>query len=111
MPESRAAKITLGAPSGDAAETFIFATCAGIGVFSFQRAASAYGLPSERSDAASHATSNHGCCSSIWINLCPTTPVAPRIPTGTRLFIGYLEFYNKRREIPCYRAIERLPWS
>ena len=40
-------------------------------------------LPSERSDAASHATSNHGCCSSICTNRCPTMPVAPRIPTGT----------------------------
>src|SRR5215469_10049222 len=60
MLASRAAKMTLGAPSGDAGETVILATLAGIGVRSFQRAASAYGRPSERSEAASHATSNHG---------------------------------------------------
>src|SRR5579864_7129219 len=82
MPASKAAKITLGAPSGDAGETFIFATFAGIAVLNFQRAASAYSRPSERSEAASHATSNQRWCSSIWINRCPTMPVAPRIPTG-----------------------------
>src|ERR1700746_633839 len=60
MAASSAAKITLGAPSGDAGETFIFATFAGIGVRNFQRAASAYSRPSQRSEAASHATSNHG---------------------------------------------------
>src|ERR1700692_2373503 len=80
---SSAAKIIFGAPSGLAGDTFIFATAGGIAVFNFQRAASAYGRPSDRSDAASHATSNHGCSSSIWINLCTTLPVAPRIPTGS----------------------------
>src|SRR5581483_1811398 len=67
----------------------------GIAVLSRHRAASEYTLPSERSDAASHATSNHGWCSSIWINLCPTTPVAPRIPISI-FFIRYLGFYNTR---------------
>src|SRR5438270_5579856 len=57
---SRAAKIILGAPSGVAGETFIAATFGGMGVFRRQRAASGYVLPSERSEAASHATSNHG---------------------------------------------------
>src|SRR5271169_741160 len=62
---SRAAKIILGAPSVEAGDTRIPATLAGIGVFNFQRAASPYGRPSERSEAATHATSNHGWCSSI----------------------------------------------
>src|SRR5579863_3336980 len=96
IAESSAAKITCGAASGVAGDTFIFATDAGIGVFSRQRAASAYSFPSERSDAASHTGSNQGWCSSIWINRCPTMPVAPRIPTGILLGIkSYLEFYNK----------------
>src|SRR5947199_2389757 len=82
MDASRAAKITLGAPLGAAADTRILATLAGIGVFKRQRAASLYSRPSERSEAASHATSNHGWDSSIWIKRCPTMPVAPRIPTG-----------------------------
>ncbi len=60
MAASRAAKITLGAPSGLAAVTRILATRSGSGVFIRQRVASAYSLPSERSEAASHATSNHG---------------------------------------------------
>src|SRR5579872_1157232 len=60
IAESKAAKIILGAPSGVAGETFILATAGGIVVFRRQRAASAYGLPSERSEAASQATSNHG---------------------------------------------------
>jgi len=78
-----------------AGETFIAPTLTGIGVFKRQRAASAYVLPSERSEAASHATSNQGCRSSIWINLCPTTPVAPRMPMGSFLLIrGYFGFYN-----------------
>jgi hypothetical protein len=63
---SSAAKITFGAPSGLAGETVMFATRSGMAVFKRQRAASPYGRPSERSDAASHATSNHGWCSSIW---------------------------------------------
>src|SRR6185437_2840834 len=62
---SSAAKITLGAPSGVAADTRILATLAGIGVLKRQRAASPYSRPSERSDAASHATSNHGWRSNI----------------------------------------------
>src|SRR5450631_2968578 len=98
MEASRAAKIIFGAPSGVAGETVILATAGGIGVLRRQRAASAYPLPSERSEAASQATSNQGWCSSIWINLCPTTPVAPRIPIGILRFIlsqsEYLEFYN-----------------
>src|SRR5713101_821066 len=85
---SSAAKITLGAPSGVAGETRISATGEGIGVFSFQRAASAYERPSERSEAASHAISNQGWCSSIWTKRCPTIPVAPRIPTEVFMGIG-----------------------
>src|SRR6202044_2903702 len=93
---SSAAKIIFGAPSGVAGATLIAATFAGIGVFHRQRAASEKILPSERSDAASHATSNHGWRSSICINLCPTTPVAPRIPIGILLLIRrYFEFYNR----------------
>src|SRR6202162_2080823 len=57
---SRAAKIIFGAPSGLAGATVILATLAGMAVFKRQRAASAYARPSERSDAASHDTSNHG---------------------------------------------------
>src|SRR6266567_655002 len=87
IEESRAAKITLGAPSGVAGETRIFATEGGIAVFRRQRAAAAYSLPSERSDAASHTASNQGWRSSIWIKRWPTMPVAPRIPTGILLFI------------------------
>src|SRR5260370_16669461 len=55
---SSAAKIIFGAPPGLAGATVILATFAGIAVFKRQRAASAYGRPSERSDAASPATSN-----------------------------------------------------
>ena len=57
---SSAAKMTLGAPSGVAGATFMEATADGIAVFSRHFAASAYVLPSDRSEAASHATSNHG---------------------------------------------------
>src|SRR6266849_1689493 len=57
---SSAAKMTLGAPSGVAGETFMEATLGGIAVFRRHFAASAYVLPSERSEAASQATSNHG---------------------------------------------------
>src|SRR5438270_6797978 len=93
MAASKAAKITFGAPSGEASDTGIFATRSGIGVFSFQRAASAYGRPAERSEAANHATSNQGCCSSNWMNLWPTIPVAPRIPMG--IFFGiFLNFLH-----------------
>ena len=60
MEESSAAKMILGAPSGFAGDTRIPATGSGIAVFIRQRAASAYALPSERSEAASHATSNQG---------------------------------------------------
>src|SRR5271154_3726015 len=82
MAASRAAKMTLGAPSGWAGETRISATRLGMGVFIRQRAASPYRRPSERSEAASQATSNQGWCSSICTKRCPTMPVAPRIPTG-----------------------------
>src|SRR5438552_461817 len=60
IEESSAAKMILGAPSGVAGDTRIPATRSGMAVFIRQRAASAYDLPSERSEAASHATSNHG---------------------------------------------------
>src|SRR5262252_8786869 len=75
IPASSAAKITRGAPAGPASETGSLRTGSGIGVFSRQRTASSYFLPSERSEAASHATSNHGCPSNNWIKRCPTTPV------------------------------------
>src|SRR3984957_6209632 len=65
MAASRAAKMIFGAPSGLAGATVILATLAGMAVFNRHLAASPYGRPSERSDAASHATSNHGWCSSI----------------------------------------------
>src|SRR6267378_2424762 len=81
MEASRAAKIIFGAPFGVAGDTFSWATRSGIAVFNRQRAASAYGRPSERSEAANQVTSNHGWFSSNWINRCPTMPVAPRIPT------------------------------
>src|SRR6476646_436306 len=74
---SSAAKTSLGVLlSGAAAETFIAAIFAGIGVARFHLAASAYALPAERSEAASHVISNHGCSLSSWMNLCPTVPVA-----------------------------------
>src|ERR1022692_3849455 len=60
MPASRAANIIFGALSGLAGETVMFATGVGMAVFKRQRAASAYARPSERSEAASHDTSNHG---------------------------------------------------
>src|SRR6185369_11084475 len=82
IPESSAAKMVLGAPSGRAGETTMLATFLGMAVFSRHLAASPYGLPSERSEAASHTASNQGWCSSIWINRWPTMPVAPRTPTG-----------------------------
>src|SRR5689334_10362501 len=91
--ESSAAKISLGAPSGTAAFTVMEAMFFGSGVLRFHLAACAYGLPAERSDAASHATSNHGCCSRIWINLWPTVPVAPRMPTGILLFMAGTKFH------------------
>src|SRR5580700_3667270 len=85
---SSAAKMIFGAPSDVAGDTRISATRAGKGVFILQRAASPYKRPSERSEAASHATSNHGWCSSICTKRCPTIPVAPRIPTAVFVGIG-----------------------
>src|SRR5215470_848125 len=97
MEAYSAAKMTFGAPSGAAADTRMLATREGTRVFNRQRAASAYGLPSDRSEAASQATSNHGWCSSNWINRCPTMPVAPRTPTGILADIrGVVRFYNSR---------------
>ena len=63
--------------------TTSFFTASGIGVSIFQRSptASSYVLPAERGLAATVTTSNHGWFSSREINLCPTIPVAPRIPT------------------------------
>src|SRR6185437_14534424 len=86
---SSAAKTSFGVSFAGAAEfTTSFATVEGIGVGRRQVAASEYFLPADRSEAASHATSNHGCCSSSWINRCPTVPVAPRMPTGILLVMG-----------------------
>ena len=59
------------------------AALAGMGVSNFHlpSTASSYGLPALRSDAASALISNQGWSSSDWMNLCPTIPVAPKIPT------------------------------
>ena len=63
--------------------TISFLTASGIGVSIFQRSptASSYVLPALRGLAATVTTSNHGWFSRSEINLCPTIPVAPRIPT------------------------------
>src|SRR5581483_1702521 len=87
---SSAAKMILGAFSGLADEIRISAARAGTGVFSFHRAASPYMRPSERSEAASQATSNQGWCSSSCTKRWPTMPVAPRIPTGNFSAMGNL---------------------
>src|SRR5579864_4173461 len=104
MEASRAAKTILGAPSGLAAETGSSATLGGMGVLSRQRTASAYRLPSERSEAASHPTSNQGWRSSICRKRWPTIPVAPSTLTGTLL--GCMDvcfgFYTTRR-LALYR--------
>ena len=86
---SSAAKITRGAPSGVAGETGIAAIRSGSGVSSFHRTASPYGFPLDRSLAASQPTSNHGWCSSSWINRCPTIPVAPKIPIFCRIPVAF----------------------
>src|SRR6202030_2727063 len=70
-------------------------------VFIFQRAASPYKRPSERSEAASHATSNQGWCSSNCTKRCPTIPVAPRIPTGVFVCIVDLNFTTAFRGTPA----------
>ena len=59
------------------------ATLAGIGVsiFHLPSTASLYFFPALRGDAATVTTSNQGWFSRRAINLCPTIPVAPRIPT------------------------------
>src|SRR5438445_5725534 len=56
-------------------------TDAGILPGSFHEHASEYGFPTERSDAAIAVISNCGCPSRSCANLCPTVPVAPKIPT------------------------------
>jgi len=63
--------------------TIMFLTASGIGVVIFQRPpmASSYFLPALLGLAAIATTSNQGWFSSKEINLCPTIPVPPRIPT------------------------------
>ena len=66
MSASRRRRLIFGALSGVAGETIMSATAGGIGVRSFQRTASLYACPAERSLAASHATSNQGWCCKSW---------------------------------------------
>ena len=72
--------------------TAIFFTHSGIGVCIFQRppTASSYVFPAERGLAATVTTSNHGWSSSREINLWPTIPVAPKIPTFNFCSIFFL---------------------
>ncbi len=71
--------------SGSHGWTVMSATYGGMSPAPTHRAASRYGLPAERSDAASETISNHGCPTSRRMNVCPTAPVAPRIATRRRL--------------------------
>src|SRR5260370_33911372 len=82
---SRAAKIIFGAPAGLAGGTVILAAFAGRAGFKRQRAASAYGRPSEQADAASPATSNDPRTTNIWMKEWPTMAVAPQDPTRSLL--------------------------
>src|SRR5216683_7595254 len=66
--------------------TTIDLTKAGMSPTSRHVQASPYDFPCERSDAAKAVISNSGCFSSIRTKRWPTIPVAPRIPTRTRLF-------------------------
>src|SRR5262245_23928124 len=58
------------------------ATASGRALARRQVAASRYGRPADRSDAATSATSNQGWPASSCTNRCPTAPVAPRTATG-----------------------------
>src|SRR4051812_26746041 len=62
------------------------ATSAGISNGSRHGHASPKRLPTERSEAASAATSKYGWSRSMWTSRWPTRPVAPRMPIF-RLFI------------------------
>ena len=78
--------------------TFIttsFFTASGIGVSIFQRppTASSYVFPALLGLAARVTTSNHGWFSSREINLCPTIPVAPKIPTLNFCSIGFISLF------------------
>src|SRR5262245_17358803 len=66
-------------------ETTHAAAGSGISPAKRQVQASAYGLPAERSEAASSTTSNHGWAARSWMKRWPTAPVAPRTPTGIRV--------------------------
>ncbi len=65
---------------GSTGTTAIFSTLSGIAVSSRQPAASLYVLPALLSDAARAVISNQGWFASASTNLCPTAPVAPKIP-------------------------------
>lgn len=54
---------------------------AGIGTDCFQRTASEYRLPADRSEAPTATSSSRGCWVSNRTNRVPTAPVAPKIPT------------------------------
>src|SRR5712691_4002531 len=69
------------ARGGSGAWTTRAAAVGGTSPGSRQVHASAYGLPCERSDAASAVTTNWGWRSSSCRKRWPTAPVAPRIPT------------------------------
>src|SRR5262245_29971833 len=71
------------APSpGPSPRTGIDAAFAASGVARRHVAACAYGLPAERSDAASSTSSNQGWFARSDTILWPTAPVAPSTPTG-----------------------------
>ena len=75
-----------GASSGTCSSQFVTVSVgharAGSGVASRQVHASRYGLPAERSEAATSATSNQGWSARSWMKRWPTAPVAPSTPTG-----------------------------
>lgn len=56
-------------------------TFCGIGATCFQFTAFGYGLPADRGDAPRAWITNHGWADNKVMNLCPTVPVAPKIPT------------------------------
>jgi hypothetical protein len=70
--------------AGSQGRTVLPATLAGIAPSS-HRAASAYGRPALRSDAATSWRSNQGWAASSRTKVWPTAPVAPRTATGQRI--------------------------
>src|SRR5262249_3224736 len=80
--ESRLEKTTRQSRVGSQGLTVFFLIAGGIGVYCLQMAASAYGFPAERSEAATSVSSNHGWFSSSLTHFWPTAPVAPSNPTA-----------------------------